>query len=116
MKKTILFALLFVSFSISSTGQTKKEQRQIKQANVFVKSLEENLSDVTDEEKKKFYDFKLAQIKELEKVNNEYERGTDEHKEKFKAVLVNFQKEVKEEFGAKRGNEIIKASLAHLRN
>ena len=116
MKKTIVFALLFISFSLSSNAQTKKEQRQIKQANVFVTSLVENLSDVTEEEKTKFFDFKLTQIKELEKVNSEYEKGTDEHKEKFKAVLTNFQKDVKKEFGNKRGAEIIRASLAHLKN
>ena len=116
MKKTIVFALLFIGFSLSSNAQTKQEQRQIKQANVFVKSIEDNLSDVTEEEKKKFYELKLTQIKELEKVNKEYEKNTDEHKEKFKAVLLNFQKDVKEEFGAKRGGELIKASLAHLKN
>ena len=71
---------------------------------------------MTDKEKKKFYDLKLAQIKELEKINKEYEKGTDEHKEKFKAVLVNFQKDVKTEFGPKRGSKLIQASLAHLKN
>ena len=116
MKKTIVFVLLFIGFSLSLNAQTKKEQRQIKQANVFVTSLVENLSDVTEEEKTKFFDFKLKQIKELEKVNTEYEKGTDEHKVKFQAVLKGFQKEVKDEFGTKRGAEIIRASLTHLKN
>ncbi|WP_439130886.1 hypothetical protein [Polaribacter sp.] len=113
MKKSILFTLLFVSVTIVSFGQSKKEQRIIKQANKFVTSLSENLSDVTEEEKTTFFELKKAQIIELKKINKEYERGTDEHKTKFKAVLLNFQKDVKEKFGRKRGTEIIRASLVH---
>lgn len=110
MKKSILFTFFFVFFAFTAIAQELPEKKVIERTNVFVDRLVKNLPDLTETEKTKFFEFKKAQIISLHKVQIEY-KDKPEYDTKFKEVLMSFQKSVKDEFGIKRGSEMIQASL-----
>jgi hypothetical protein len=111
MKKVLLLAVL--CFTMVSYGQSKKEQRIIDRTNEFVSSVEQNLPDVTKEEKAKFFEIKKSQIEAFWDAGSQYEKGTEEHKAKVNEIVKNFRENMISEFGKKRGIAIIKASLAN---
>lgn len=111
MKKTIVFTLLLTALSFATYAQKPlPENKAIERANIFIERLVKNVPDLTEDEKTKFFEFKKAQVIDLHRVQMEY-KDKPEYDEKFKEVLTSFQKAVKDEFGIKRGSELIKASL-----
>ena len=113
MKKIML--LVCLSFSLISFAQSKKEQRIIDRTNEFVASVENNLDNVTEEEKTKFFEIKKEQIEAFWDMGKNYEKGTDEFKAKRKEVITIFREKVFTEFGKQRGRDILKASLAYMK-
>ena len=114
MKKTIL--LFCMSFTLISFGQSKKEQRITERTNEFVKSVEENLPNVTEDEKTKFFEIKKSQIEAFWDAGSTFEKGTPEHKAKVDEIVKDYRQKMIAEYGKKRGVAIIRASLANNRN
>lgn len=110
MKKSFLFTFILAVFSLSAMAQALPEKKAIERTTIFMDRLVKNLPDLTEDEKTKFFNFKKNQIIDLHRVQIEY-KDKPEYDAKFKEVLMSFQKAVKDEFGIKRGSEMIKASL-----
>jgi len=107
MKKTILF-LFLAAMSSSLFSQTNYDKRVENNVNAYIERVENNIT-LSKEEKEKIFDLKKVHTINFWKVTEELKDKPTLDEER-KKVGKAFSSAMIEEFGRKRGLEILKAS------
>jgi len=108
MKKSILFTLLFVAFSMSSFAQKNLEKRIKANVDAYIERVEKNTT-LTAEEKTKLFGLKKDHTENFWKISQEY-KDKPELKAKRQEINIAYGKSIMDAFGKERGREILKAA------
>ena len=99
LMKTLFALLMFISTSVVCNAQSSEKKAQ-KMADEVAEVLSLN-----EEDTKGVYEIQLVRFQETKKINQKYQKGTDEYKKLRKELGNNTFREMKQFLGPKRMKE-----------